>query len=408
MLPSERDTLRALAGTVRTYAELPVMAARRRLWYAHNALTPERPLILCFPEGAWDELLPHDTLVCTTPFARQIELDLRRKIYWAEQINDDNTLEPYFPLPWAVNPGDFGVHIEQTQGENRGSYVWDPPVKDLNTDLGKLQRRRPVVDRTATMEQAAQLNECFGDLLPVALGGTNCWWTCGLTWEAIKLIGLEQLMLAMYDNPDGLHRLMAWLRDEHLGFLQWCEREGLLAVNNRNGYTGSGGVAYTHELPQADWQPGTPARLKDLWGFAESQETVGVSPQMFAEFILPYQMPLLACFGLNCYGCCEAVHERWDYLKTIPRLRRVSISPWCDQHRMAAALGTNYVFSHKAHPAAICVSFDEAAILRDLRETRTIARDCVLEVIMKDTHTVQGQPWRITRWVELARAALTG
>ena len=32
------------------------------------------------------------------------------------------------------------------------------------------------------------------------------------------LVGLEGLMLLMYDDPDGLHRLMAFLRDDHLAF----------------------------------------------------------------------------------------------------------------------------------------------------------------------------------------------
>lgn len=162
------------------------------------------------------------------------------------------------------------------------------------------------------------------------------------------------------------------------------------------------GVAYTNELPQSDWKEGQPVRLKDLWGFAESQETVGVSPQMFAEFVLPYQMPLLEKFGLNCYGCCEPLHDRWEYIKNIPNLRRVSVSPWCDQEIMAEKLGKNYIFSRKPNPSLVCVSFNEDVIRRDIRNTLKIAEGCVLEIILKDTHTVQNDPRRISRWVEIA------
>ncbi len=82
----------------------------------------------------------------------------------------------------------------------------------------------------------------------------------------------------------------------------------------------------------------------DMWGFGESQETTQVSPSMFEEFIFPYQLPILERFGLNCYGCCEPLNKRWYLIKKIPRLRRVSISPWADLHDMAEKLGSNYIY----------------------------------------------------------------
>lgn len=130
-------------------------------------------------------------------------------------------------------------------------------------------------------------------------------------WLAIDLIGLENLMLAMYDNPAGLHRLMAFLRDDHLAFARWLEREGLLSLNNENDYIGSGSEGYTRDLPQPGWQPGDPVRLKDRWVLSESQETVGVGPELFEEFIFPYQLALAREFGKCYYGCCEPVNNRW-------------------------------------------------------------------------------------------------
>jgi hypothetical protein len=172
-----------------------------------------------------------------------------------------------------------------------------------------------------------------------------------------------------------------------------------LSPHNANDYTGSGGVGYTRELEPA----GERVMLRDLWGFSESQETVGVSPAMFGEFIFPYQMPLLEQFGLNCYGCCEPVHLRLEYLLRIPRLRRVSVSPWCDQQIMADALRGKAVFSRKPNPALVCVGNDEAVIRRDLRQTLQIAGRGALEIIMKDTHTVENHPERLSRWVQIAR-----
>lgn len=401
ILKKDREILRKLAGRVREIAELPEMKDRKKRLLHLNELTPDRPVILCFPEGAWTELLPDKVLECEDKLLRSWEWELRSKIYWWENIKDDAAIEPWFNINWSVNSGNFGVEVPTIYGENRGSYVWDAPIKDLTRDLSKLKFREPSVDRNDTFQKVNLANEIFGDLLPARIRG-GFWWTMGLTQEVIRLIGLENLMLYMYDDPDNLHRLMAWMRDEHLNYINWFETEGLLTLKNEDDYVGSGGFAYTQELPQKDWKEGQLVRLKDIWGFAESQETVGVSPEMFAEFVLPYQMPLLEKFGLNCYGCCEPVHSRWQYIKNIPNLRRVSVSPWCDQQLITEFMGENYIFSRKPNPSLVCASFDEEVIREDIRNTINIAGSGALEIILKDTHTVQNDPRRITRWVQIA------
>jgi hypothetical protein len=227
----------------------------------------------------------------------------------------------------------------------------------------------------------------------------------GLTLDAIFIIGLENLMLFMYDDPEGLHRLMAFLRDDHIAYARWLEKEGLLTLNNENDYIGSGSVGYSKSLPRPDAKPGAPAQLKDLWVLLESQETVGVGPELFKEFIFPYQKAIAEYFGGCYYGCCEPVHTRWKVLETMPRLKRVSVSPWCNQSILAESCrAKGIVFCRKPHPALISTqSFDEAAIREDLRTTLAAAKSCTLEIVMKDVHTLDRQPARLPRWVALAR-----
>lgn len=397
----DREILRPLAGRFREIAELPEQTERRRRLAALNDLRPERPVILAYPEGAWEELLPMSSMQCENEKLRRWENALRQQIYWWEHLRDDKAIEPYFNIGWHVKHGDYGFKIAYEHGANRGSYHWVAPLQDIESGFHRLKPAVNTVDREATHADVELANELFGDLLPVRIRG-RYFWTSGLTWEAIKLIGLETLMLAPYDQPEGLHRLMAFLRDEHLKLIEWIEKEELLTDTNEDDYVGSGGVAYTSELPQPDRAPGAPVRLSDTWGFAESQETVGVSPEMFEEFILPYQLPILEKFGLNCYGCCEPVHDRIDLILQIPHMRRVSVSPWCDQKIMAEKLGHNCIFSRKPNPTQICLTFDENAIRKDLSETLAIAGSGALEIIMKDTATVQNQPWRISRWLEIA------
>jgi hypothetical protein len=149
---------------------------------------------------------------------------------------------------------------------------------------------------------------------------------------------------------------------------------------------------------------GCPARIQDLWGLSESQETVGVSPAMFEEFIFPYQEPVITRFGLSYYGCCEPVHTRIKTIKRLKNLRRVSVSPWCDQAVLVDELGAEFIHCRKPKPTLISTDrFDEEAIREDIRATLRIAGGCPLELVMKDVHTLCDQPWRLGRWVTLAR-----
>jgi len=117
-----------------------------------------------------------------------------------------------------------------------------------------------------------------------------------------------------------------------------------------------------------------------------------------------YEARILDNFGLNCYGCCEPLHMKIDYLRKIPRLRRISMSPWVDLDIAAEGIGDKFIFSSKPNPAIIIQEpFNEASVRRDIAERCEKARGCVLEIIMKDVHTAKNDISRLTRWTSIAR-----
>ncbi|MHB1294028.1 MAG: hypothetical protein ACYC4R_03425 [Anaerolineae bacterium] len=400
LTPRERTMLRALAGKVAECAARPSEEAKRELWYLHNALQPTRPLVFCDPENGWNEIIKPNDLVCTSELGRHWEMTLRKEIFWGEEMRDDRVIAPHFNVSHVYHESDWGMHETRVSSGEGGAYNWVAPLTDYG-DLHKLRTPSIEIDEATTQRLLNLAQELFGDLLTVRLK-TTWWWTLGMTWTLINLRGLGQMMLDMTDHPVELHRLMAVLRDGHMQRLDFLESQGLLSLNSDGTYVGSGGFGWSRELPQPDYA-GT-VRTQDMWGFAESQETVGVSPTMFEEFILPYQLPLLERFGLNCYGCCEPLDKRWHVVQRIPRLRRVSVSAWCNVADMAEKLGNRYVFSYKPAPSALATPhWDEEATRAQLREVLHITRSCHVEVIMKDNHTLAGDPRRATRWVQIAR-----
>ncbi len=368
---TDEQVLRSLAGELAELASREIEQDKADLWRRHNALEPTRPVIFCDPENGWNEIITADQIRCEGQLARSWETHLRKEIFWADSMGDDKVVEPVLRVRHVYTESDWGMHERVTRVAAQGSYRWDPPLESYDL-LDQLHFPTIAVDHEATEQLLALAGRTFADLLTVELK-TQWWWTLGMTWTLINLRGLMQMMLDMYDHPAELHRLMGILRDGHLAQLDFLEENNLLSLNNDNTYVGSGGFGFTGELPQGDFAGRV--RTVDMWGFCESQETVQVSPEMFEEFVFPYQAPILERFGLNCYGCCEPLDKRWHVVKKFPRLRRISVSAWADLETMAADLGTDYIYSYKPTPADLArPTLDEDRIRADLRRALEITR----------------------------------
>lgn len=402
MIPAhDRNILRDLARRVAEIAELPIMAERKKEWKRHNSLQPGRPLILIFPEGSWSELLPPEALRCEDPTARQMEWELRHRIYTFEHFQSDNVVEKEWIVSKVIHSTGWGLEARHHDSPMaRGAWAFDPVIREP-ADLAKLRFPEITYDKEATERNLALARELFGDLLEVKLKGVS-----HISFHLMNLYtglrGLEQVMWDMYENPAMLHDAMAFLEEGHRRLIHQYEEQNLLSLNNDNTYHSSGGVGYTDELPRPGYDPNH-IRPADLWASAESQEMAQVSPRMHAEFVLEYEKRLLEPFGLNGYGCCEDLTHKLDDVLTIPHIRRISIAPSANVEACAEKLGSRCIFSWKPHPAYLVGRFDEEKLRAYLRHALEVTRGCVVEMILKDTHTCEHHPERFDRWSQIAR-----
>lgn len=404
---TDRDILRCLASRWMELATQPVMAERIRLWTALKDLRAERPMVL-FETWSLLGYVLDEELQCENPANRWMEWHMRSIIRHAEEVGDDIVVEPIWRVGWHIEGTGYGVpltamHAEDVLGDHV-AYRYDHPIRTTE-DIGRLRPRTWTVDREATYREVERLDGLFGDILPVRLHGTTAL-HAGLTGDLFRLIGNDNLMTWVVDHPDAIHRIMAYLRDDRLTYYQWLESENLLGLNNNSTLVGSGSPGYTTALPQPDYDGGV--RLKDLWVWMESQECAGISPRMFAAMFLPYMAEVAALFGLVYYGCCEAVHDRWDaIMQAMPHVRAVSVSPWCHMEEIAAKLGSAVVFSRKPRPAPI--SGDEPdwdALRQDAEATLEAARGCNLEIIYRDVYRIGNDRSRLRRWTDMVRSLM--
>ena len=306
-------------------------------------------------------------------------------------------------VSWVHTRTGWGMEPRRIDAGVGGAYRWEAPLTDYAM-LEQLTYPTVTIDHQSTQDAVAFAQEVFQGRLRVVLG-TSWWWSLGMTQDAVMLRGLEQMMMDMYDYPDAFHALMQHLSNGYLALIDSLQAQGVLFPNTGNRYVGSGGFGFTNAL--GDPEPGK-VTTQHMWGFCESQETVQVSPAMFAEFIAPYQQPLLERFGLNCYGCCEPLNNRWHVVKHFPNLRRISVSAWADIPFMADALGGAYVFSWKPNPADIAIAHPQwDRLTKNMQETLARTRNCHVEVVMKDCHTL-GVPENARKWVRMVREVIDG
>lgn len=405
----EKEYLRELAREYLEYANLPVMYERKKLWYSHNSLKAERPVIVVEYNTFINDIRP--VLKCESEAARKIELKLQMDIINYEFIGDDKVISPYYTVDWKINIKQFGMDIRRTHAvDSRGNslgYRFDHPVKDLEKDLPALKHSTFSVDREYTLAWKNFVEDIIGDILPVKITNSSLRWHMTPSQHVVELMGLENMMYAFIENPDEMHALYRFLTDDIMMYIEWQEKEGLLVLNNENDYTGAGSYGFTNELPDCDYKEGEPVRTKDLWGNMNSQETVGISPDMYKEFIYPYYRELAEKFGLVYYGCCEPVHDIWkDCLSELPNLRKISVSPWCNENFMGEVLrGSNVIYSRKPSPNYIGVGnhLDEDAFSDHITKTLNAAKGCELEIIFRDIYTLNGNIQKPGRAVEIVR-----
>ena len=400
----DRSILRGLAEQVAEIAAKPIQDERRRLWRAFHGLRPSRPML--FVETGmpgWEILSPE--LECRDPFFRGYEFELRRRI-WQDEIGDDAVVEPWMTVraKLVVPPeGHWGITPEIVPSPVAGGAWQSRPVIRQLEDVKRMIVPEHVVDEVATREEAERVREALGDILAVNVSRKPhlSVWGSHISGDLGQLRGIETAMIDMLDNPEWLHRLLAFMRDGILKVHREAEAAGHWTLGDHENQS----VPYADELP-APRANSEPVPMKSLWCLMAAQEMTLISPEMHDEFMLQYQIPICKLFGLVAYGCCEDLSRKIGILRQIPNLRRIAVTPWADVARSAEAIGGDYCASWRPSPAdTVCMTFDVDRIRAILRAGLAVFRrhGCPVEINLKDVRTLQGDKSRLRRFAEVCR-----
>lgn len=380
---------------------------KEKRWLAHNTLADRKPVVLVESNLFADPLLP--PLQCTSPLAREIEHYFNLHLWDQKHVADDKALPRYYELPMQIGWDAFGLDTSREYGMNDSGqtigYRQKHPIVDIPEDLPKIRPPSYSYSRQYDQQIKADIENVIGDLLPVVLKNTLPVWGCCPSSKVDSLMGMENMMISMMEQPEAMHQLYRLATDRIVECLRWMESGHLLTANNRCDYAGSGSYGFADELPVAGFDG--KIRTMDLWGNLNSQETLSISPGMYGDMVFPYYKEIAEAFGLLYYGCCEPVHDIWTpYLSTLKNLRKVSISPWCNEPFMGEVLkNSKVIYCRKPSPnyLGIVPEFDRDAFGKHIKETLDAAKGCYLEFSVRDVYTLGGNIPKIKEAVEIMR-----
>jgi hypothetical protein len=404
------ELLRELAARVVQACADPRYERLKRLWHRQNAglqKAEKVPVhVHLFLTGGhdpqWKELIPERQIVCTDPFERSLELQLRKRLYKYEHIPDDDVILPYVLVgaPRRTDRPRWGVEaVRQRPEDPDGAWKQVAPFAD-GIDLSRMARPQFDVDLDATarnVDRAKALLANDGiEVIPYGNIGYRSF------DHLVALRGADRLMMDLIDRPEQVHALAELICEGTLAFQRQREAAGFCNPT----YSWAACRVHYEQLERpADgrW------RLADEWAYVSAQTSMGLSPQMFEQFCHRYHERYAAGhppYRVYYHGC-ECLDERMDIIARLPNLRRFHVSPWTSARLAAEKLGDRFVLECHVHPAETLMSPDPAYMRRSIREILDAAGDRIIDINLSDIHTVNGHPESLRLWAQIAQE-LTG
>ena len=373
------------------------------MWHKQAKGVRDTPTVRLLFSNFKNEVL-EARLRCEGEDARRLERELLSSMVGRELFNDDTPVSDTFDVNLFAKVNPFGTSPNLVRAKDSNGYHIEPITDDIEEDIALFCGGSFSVDLEGTRAWCAYADEIFGDILPSRIVMPSL--TGAITNPLVKLINMETYYMSMYDTPEALHEVMDMATSVYERYYDYLEEKKLLLPTNGIARLNQESFCFTDELPMS----GEIASTKQTWGFLESQESTAVSPEMFGEFVYPYQDRLVKRYGLLSYGCCERVDAIWeDYLSKWTNLRKLSVSPFNNERQIGEYLrGSRVVYYSK--PRAEYVTnkgpLDEDAIRAYFKGVCESASGCLFEVAQREVGTIYGDYERGKRYVELAKESI--
>ncbi len=359
---------------------------------------------------AWKEALPDNQhLKCENETARNYERDLRQRIWSFENLHDDTVIEPVIRYPHFTGITAYPklpvtAHYADDDAAKTGAFKFEHPVREM-ADIEKIGDPVISVDWDAREKAKIELEEIFNGILDVI--PTGIYFAAKVVDEWAELRGMENIFTDMVDEPEWTHEAMQRIADNFQKRFQTLEKLGLWGPWDKSDPLGSTGLRFNPDIPnyQELMKKGR-CDLMDTWAFTCAEGFNCVSPVMHEEFDLPYNVQLMKLFKWVNVGCCEVLHNKVKFVKSVPNARRISVSEWCDFEKAGAEIGTELLYGYK--PSGVPFLGEKLhadSVRKELRRVLEAAKDCPLELILNIGGTLGGGDGadKLIEWTKICK-----
>ena len=361
---------------------------------------------------AWDEVLPDSQLECTAPMAQRYERELRRTIWTAENLDSDNVVEPVIAYPVAFRLDNYGgLEVERRYADGHGDGAAEfVPVIVEKSDIEKLGDPVLEVDHDTIARNREQASEVFSPYLTAVKQPYS--FAAKVTDEFSWLRGLANTYTDIMEDPQWVHEALERIAANFRKRFQLMEDAGIWGVPHKSDPLGSAGLRFAADLP--DWRtaddPTTFApKLSESWGFTCAEIFTCVSPAMHDEFGFEYDRQLMGQFRYINVGCCETLDKKVQQARSLPNVRKVSVSEWCDVAEAAENMGPDFVYSYRAAGLHFAQEpWNRDAAKEEISAVLEAARGCPVEIVLNIGGTLgKGDAGReLVEWCQMVRELL--
>ena len=401
----EKQVLRTLAAQYAEAAALPVQQEKKRLWLKLNHLQMERPM-LTIDQIPWNEMDVDGSLICSVqdPYWRNVEWELRTMLYKFRHMPADMVLNPYLCLPKPIHNSGWGLEPRTSRSIEleAGGTLSREFINQIETmdDVERIRMPVLTLDEKREAEICELAKELFDGIIDFRMTGLCM--HLGI-WDSISMwMGVENCYFALMDEPEMIHALMEKLTTGLIGMIEQMNRQELFDIHSNLCHCSH---TFLNDMPKQDDH----ALSGNAWAFGLAQLFTAVSPEITDEFEVQYMKRIFPYFGAIYYGCCDRLDDRMPVIEKLPKIRKLSCSPWSDREHFAEVMPDYCVMSNKPNPAFLATGeLDEPLIRADIRRTIAAAKahNRPLELLLKDISTVNHNPACLWRWQEIVMEEL--
>ncbi len=405
----DKKIVRELAARYREIAESEQTKRSIQLAYNTNDLKGGRPFVH-IDELPWVELNGEGELTrqCEDDFAAGLEDYFRKSLYrWNHfRTNDIFPNAFYFEKAYEVQGWilqEKAKILETEQGNNIVSHKYEDQLPD-EASLEKIRPMKVIAHPEQDAQRLEKATELLGGALEAKLNGRAYIYLP--PWDSlVRFHTVENTYIDMVDRPEFIHAMMQRYVNVHTDMLEQQEKLGLLG-DIRYGDTLHCTAPFVSEFEKTE--PGQPNKMKNMWLRCMAQSLGSCSPAMYNEFEIEHMKELIERFGLIYYGCCEPLERVIPYLRKLPNLRKIGVSPFADLEMSAEQIRGDYVLSRKPNPSNMSGDFNEEVVRKEIEETVRVCEKygCSYDYVLKDISTVGHDPSRLSRWAKIVNGVL--